>query len=156
MIEIDEGGSERESEVEEPPPKRKKRAVKTKPADVDEGSGDDDEATPIAPPPARKKKGTVADGGEKEEVSGKRGHISQKRPANKKGKAKDKMAVSESAPAMVYYPKELGYAAANGEDDSTSDGGGSEVSEEEEEWRPAGKKARLYYIPSSNLLSCSY
>ena len=49
------------------------------------------------------------------------------------------MAASESVPAVVYYPRELGYAA-NGEDDATSESEGSEVSEEEEEWRPAGQK----------------
>ena len=128
MLEIDEGGSERESEGEEPPPKRKKRAAKTKPADVEEGSDHEEEATPVAPPPARKKKAVVASA-----------HISQKRPANRKGQAKGKMAASESIPAMAYYPRELGYAA-NGEEDATSESEGSEVSEEEEEWRPAGQK----------------
>ena len=103
--------------------------AKTKPANIEKGSDhEEEEATPIAPPPARKKKATVAGA-----------HISQKRPANKKGQAKGKMAASESVPAVVYYPSELGYAA-NGEDDATSESEGSEISEEEEEWRPAGQK----------------
>ena len=143
MVELEEGGGERESEGEEPPPKRKKRAVKTKPADVEEGSGhEEEEATPIAPPPARGKKGTVAVAGD--EGRGKKAHISQKRPANKKGEGKDKMAACESIPAVIYYPKELGYAA-NGEGDTTSHSEESEVSEEEEEeeWRPSGQKVRL-------------
>ena len=140
-VEVEKGGSERESEgeEEEPPPKRKKRAIKTKAADVEEGSGHEEmkEATSIAPPPAKKKKkATVAAG----EGDGKKAHISQKRPANTKGQAKDKMAASESIPAVVYYPKKLGYA--NGED-TTSNSGESEVSEEEEEeWKPAGQKVR--------------
>jgi hypothetical protein len=49
------------------------------------------------------------------------------------------MAASESIPAVVYYPRELGYSA-NGEGDTTSESEGSEVSEEEEEWTPAGQK----------------
>ena len=133
-MKVDEGDSERGSDEEEPPPKRKKRAVKPKAVDVGEESDGEEEATPTAPPPARKKKAAVGvgDGG------GKKAHISQKRPANKKGQAKDKMAASESVPAMVYYPKKLGYVNGDG---TTSSSDGSKVSsEEEEEWRPAGQK----------------
>ena len=133
---IEEGGSE--SEAEEPPPKRKKRAAKPKAADIGEESDqeEEEEATPTAPPPARKKKVAVAVG------DGKKPHISQKRPANKKGQAKDKMAASESVPAVVYYPKKLGYANGDG---TTSSSDESKVSsEEEEEWTPAGQKVRWY------------
>ena len=59
LKEIDEEDSERGSEGEELPPKRKKRMAKTNPANIEEGSNHEEEATPFAPPPARKKKVTV-------------------------------------------------------------------------------------------------